>query len=115
MTKFKAGDKVRMEGQTDGVIIEVLFVGERVYLYRSHNPREGVRENTLDIRYVDSHFELFVEPLKETFYLNVYKDDDTLFVGHKHYDSVRDAEEDTRSGTPVGRVKVEIVEGKFEE
>lgn len=60
--------------------------------------------------------EPYVEPLKQTVWLNVYKTGGgRLLRTHEIYYTLKEAEQSADTPRLVGRIKVELVEGRFDD
>jgi hypothetical protein len=120
MAKFKAGDKIRPIPGTMGVgfrpyHLTILAVGSQTYFCQYDGVNHNKCEMIATIAGIDGTYELFVEPKTRTGYLNVFKNSDgELVVGTAFHDTIRSAIS-PGGGHQVGRIKVELVEGKFDE
>lgn len=79
---------------------------------------EGVHTYTMDGFYYEDKevdaLDLVNVPNKRTVYVNVYSSPIGLIIG-SGYNTIADAVDAGTSEVPVGRVKIELVEGRFDD
>jgi hypothetical protein len=120
MAKFKAGDKVRPIPGKMGVgfrpyHLTILAVGSQTYYCQYDGLNHNKCEMIVTIEGLDGTYELFEEPKTRTGYMNILENfNGDLVVSAFIYDTADLASRVQPQGT-VGRIKVTITKGVFEE